>query len=215
MRATSTIIRLPLALLVVVTVNAQQTPAPGGSAAPAQTGAAGNAAPAGRQGGAGRGQQPPLPDNYMPRGFRPAPNAAPGMRVTDLGKSAHTYKINLTRGDDIMSALVEFGEKYKIRNGHFVAVGALDKGMFGWTDTERGNGQKKIPLTRQAEIVSLIGSITMNAQGQASVHGHGSVALEDGTVVGGHWFEAHVGIIAEIYVTEEEGALAPAAPATR
>ena len=176
-------------------VNAQRAtqPAGGAQAAPAAGG--------GQRGGA----QQPTPEGYMPRGFRPAANAAPGMRVTDLGKSGHTYKINLTKGDDIMSALVEFGEKYKIKNGHFVAVGALDKGMFGWTDTERGNGQKKLPLTQEAEIVSLIGSITLNAQGQATVHGHGSVALADGSVVGGHWFEAHVGIIAEIYVTEEEG----------
>ena len=45
----------------------------------------------------------------------------------------------------------------------------------------------------------------MDNQGRATVHGHGSVALSDGSVVGGHWFEAHVSIIAEIYVTEEEG----------
>ena len=131
------------------------------------------------------------------------------MKVTDLGKSGRTYRINLTKGDDIMAGLVEFAEKYKIRNGHFVAVGALDKGTFGWTDVERGLGQKKIELKQEAEIVSLIGSISMNDQGRATVHGHGSVALADGSVVGGHWFEAHVSIIAEIFVTEEEGAAEP------
>jgi predicted DNA-binding protein with PD1-like motif len=156
-----------------------------------------------------RAPQPPLPDNYMPRGFRPATGMAPGMKVTDLGKGGRTYRINLTKGDEIMGALVEFAEKYKIHNGHFTAVGALDKGTFGWTDVERGLGQKKIELTQEAEIVSLIGAISMDAQGRATVHGHGSVALADGSVVGGHWFMAHVSIIAEIYVTEEEGADAP------
>lgn len=203
MRATS-VIRFPLVLVMaglVLTVSAQQPTAPVGASA--RGGAASGGAAAGQ--GDAREPQAPLPDNYMPRGFRPAPNAAPGMRVTDMGKAGHTYKINLTKGDDIMSALVEFAEKYQIRNAHFVGVGAIDKGMFGWADTERGNGQKKIPLTKEAEIVSLVGAITRNAQGQATVHGHGSVALEDGTVVGGHWFEARVSIIAEIYVTEEEG----------
>ena len=33
--------------------------------------------------------------------------------------------------------------------------------------------------------------------------------LSDGTVKGGHWFEAHVSIIAEVFVTEEEGAPEP------
>ena len=150
------------------------------------------------------------PEGYMPRGSRPGKGLAPGMKVTDLGKGGRTYRINMTKGDEMMSGLVEFAEKYKIKNGHFTAVGALDKGMFGWTDVERGLGQKKIELNQEAEIVSLIGSISMNAQGQSTVHGHGSVALADGSVKGGHWFEAHVSIIAEVFVTEEEGA--PGAP---
>jgi predicted DNA-binding protein with PD1-like motif len=191
------IIRLPLALVIVGLcvasdhgVSAQQAPAQppvaGGQAAPQ------------------RAAQQPLPEGYMPRGFRPGAGLAPGMKVTDLGKSGHTYRINLTKGDDILAALVEFAEKYKIHNGHFVGLGALDKGTFGWTDVERGLGQKKLPLNQEAEIVSMMGAITMDAQGRATVHAHGSVALADGSVVGGHWFEAHVSIIAEIYVTEEE-----------
>lgn len=163
------------------------------------------------QGGAAPTATPQAtPEGYMPRGSRPGKGLAPGMKVTDLGKGGRTYRINMTKGDEMMSGLVEFAEKYKIKNGHFTAVGALDKGMFGWTDVERGLGQKKIELNQEAEIVSLIGSISMNAQGQSTVHGHGSVALADGSVKGGHWFEAHVSIIAEVFVTEEEGA--PGAP---
>jgi predicted DNA-binding protein with PD1-like motif len=37
------------------------------------------------------------------------------------------------------------------------------------------------------------------------VHAHGIVALSDGSVRGGHWWEAYVSIIAEVFVTEEEG----------
>lgn len=186
-------------LVLVVSAVADHASTPLRAQAPQQP-AAGGAQPAAR----GRGQQQPLPEGYMERGFRPAPNAAPGMRVTDLGKGGRTFRVNFSRGDDILSGLVEFAQKYKIKNGHFSGLGALDKGMFGWTDTERGNGQKKIPLTEQAEVVSVVGSITTNAQGVATVHAHGAVALQDGRVIGGHWFEAHVGIIAEIFVTEEE-----------
>jgi predicted DNA-binding protein with PD1-like motif len=160
-------------------------------------------------------QQAPAPqptaEGYVPRGTRPAKGQAPGLRVTDLGKSARTYRVNMTKGDDILSGLTEFAEKYKIRNGHFTALGAINKGLFGWTDVERGLGQKKIELNEEAEIVSLMGSISVNAQGQSNVHAHGTVALSDGSVKGGHWWEARVSIIAEVFVTEEEGA--PAAPA--
>ena len=131
------------------------------------------------------------------------------MKVTDLGKSARTYRINMTKGDEIMSGLNEFAEKYHIKNGHFTAVGAINKGLFGWADVERGLGQKKIELNQEAEIVSLIGSISVNAQGQPNVHGHGTVALSDGSVRGGHWWEAYVSIITEVFVTEEEGAPEP------
>jgi len=150
--------------------------------------------------------QQPTPEGYVPRGTRPAKGQAPGLRVTDLGKSARTYRVNMTKGDDILSGLTEFAEKYKIKNGHFTALGAINKGLFGWTDVERGVGQKKIELNEEAEIVSLMGSISVNAQGQSNVHAHGTVALSDGTVKGGHWWEARVSIIAEVFVTEEEGA---------
>jgi len=157
-----------------------------------------------QRGGGGAQTPQPTPEGYVPRGTRPAPNAAPGMKVTDLGKGGHTYRVNLTKGDDILSGLTEFAEKYHIKSAHFTGLGALDKGLFGWTDVERGLGMKKIELNQEAEIVSMLGSITTDAQGRANVHAHGSVALSDGAVKGGHWWEAHVSIIAEIFVTEEE-----------
>jgi len=151
-------------------------------------------------------QERPTPPGYVPRGTRPQKGLAPGMKVTDLGKGGRTFRINMTKGDEILSGLTEFAEKYKIRNGHFSGLGAINKAMFGWSDVESGNGQKQIPLNQEAEIVSLGGSISMNAQGQSTVHAHGTVALSDGTVKGGHWWEAHVSIIAEIFVVEEEAA---------
>jgi len=153
--------------------------------------------------------QPATPEGYVPRGTRPGKGLAPGMTVTDLGKSAITYRVRMTKGDEIMSGLTDFAEKYQIKNGHFTALGAINKGLFGWTDVERGVGQKKIELNQEAEIVSLMGSISVDAQGRSNVHGHGTVALSDGSVKGGHWWEAHVSIIAEVFVTEEEGAPAP------
>jgi predicted DNA-binding protein with PD1-like motif len=84
--------------------------------------------------------------------------------------------------------------------------------MFGWSDVESGFGQKKIPLNQEAEIVSFLGSISVNNQGQANVHAHGTVALSDGTVRGGHVWEAYISIIAEVFVTEEEAAPAAAEP---
>jgi predicted DNA-binding protein with PD1-like motif len=147
----------------------------------------------------------PAPEGYVPRGTRPATGLAPGMKVTDLGKGARTYRVNFVKGDELMSGMTEFAEKYGIRNGHFTGIGAINRGLLGWTDVERGLGQKKIPLNEEAEIISFVGGISTDAQGRATVHAHGAVALSDGTVKGGHWWEAYVSIIAEVFVTEEEG----------
>jgi predicted DNA-binding protein with PD1-like motif len=160
-----------------------------------------------------RAQQPTTqqatPEGYVQRGLRPGKGLAPGMKVTDLGKSARTYRVNMTKGDEIMSGLTEFAEKYHIKNAHFTGLGAINRGLFGWTDVESGRGQKKIELNQEAEIVSLLGTISVDNQGRSNVHVHGTVALSDGSVKGGHWWEAHVSIIAEVFVTEEEGAPEP------
>jgi predicted DNA-binding protein with PD1-like motif len=153
--------------------------------------------------------QQSTPEGYVARGTRPGKGLAPGMKVTDLGKSARTFRVSFVKGDEIMSGLTEFAEKYHIKNGHFTAIGAINKGVFGWTDVERGLGQKKIELNEEAEIVAFLGSISTDNQGRTNVHGHGAVALSDGSVKGGHWWEAHVSIIADVFVSEEEGASEP------
>jgi predicted DNA-binding protein with PD1-like motif len=148
----------------------------------------------------------PTPEGYVPRGYHTGKGMAPGMMVTDLGKGGRTYRVTMTKGDEIISGLTDFAEKYHIRHAHLTGLGAIGKGLFGWTDVERRVGQKKIEINQEAEIVSMVGSISPDRDGTTMVHVHGSVALQDGSVKGGHWHEAHVSIIAEIYVTEEEAA---------
>ena len=150
----------------------------------------------------------PTPGFVTP-GTRPGKGLAPGMKVTDLGKGGRTFRVNFVRGDEIMSGLTEFAEKHRIRNAHFTAIGALGKGLFGWANPkDRTRGQKRIELNDEAEIVSFLGNIYVDDQGRSVVHGHGSVALSDGTVKGGHWWEAHVSLVAIVFVTEMEDATA-------
>lgn len=168
-----------LAMLCGTSIHAQSTPAPA------------------------RTPPEPLPEGYWPRGKRPEPGMAPGMRVTDMGAAGHSYRLNFVRGDEVMSGMVDFAQAHHIANAHFVGLGAIDRGTLGWTDTERSNGQKMIPIAEEAEVIAFSGSISTNAQGVATVHGHGAVSLQDGSVIGGHVFELHISIIGEVWVTEE------------
>ena len=175
-------------------------------------GAAANPALAQEKGNTGQqsAAAPLAAAGYVVPGTRPGKGLAPGMKVTDLGTGGRTFRVNFVKGDEIMSGMTEFAEKYRIRNGHFTAIGAIGKGTFGWANPERREmGQKKIELNEEAEIVSLLGNIYVDDQGRSVVHGHGAVALADGSVKGGHWWEAHVSIVAVVFVTEEESAPAP------
>ena len=130
---------------------------------------------------------------------------APGLKVTDLGRSARTYRVNMTKGDEIMSGLMEFAEKNHIRNAHFTGLGAIDQGILQWADPVH-KGHKTTEINEEAEIVSLVGSIGSDKDGKPTVHAHIAVALSDGSTRGGHLVEARVSIICEVFVVEEEGA---------
>src|SRR5579872_5031741 len=138
------------------------------------------------------------------RAFKPG--SAPGLKVTDLGRSSgHTYRINMVKGDEIISGLLDFAEKNHIKNGHFTGLGAIDKATLRWSDPVN-KGSKTTQINEEAEVVSLVGSIATDQDGKPAVHAHTVVALSDGTTRGGHLMNAQVSIIAEVFVTEEEGA---------
>jgi predicted DNA-binding protein with PD1-like motif len=130
---------------------------------------------------------------------------APGLKVTDLGRSGRTYRVNMIKGDEIMSGLMEFAEKNHIRNGHFTGLGAIDQGVLQWADPIH-KGHKTTEVNEEAEIVSLVGSIGLDKDGKPTVHAHMAVALSDGSTRGGHLVEARVSIICQVFVVEEEDA---------
>jgi uncharacterized protein len=147
-------------------------------------------------------QQPPAATEG--RSFRPG--TAPGLKVTDLGRSSsRTYRVNMVKGDEIISGLLEFAEKNHIKNGHFTGLGAIDKATLRWSDPVN-KGSKRTEINEEAEVVSLVGSIATDKDGKPTVHAHTVVALSDGSTRGGHLISAQVSIIAEVFVTEEEGA---------
>jgi uncharacterized protein len=138
------------------------------------------------------------------RAFKPG--SAPGLKVTDLGRSSgHTYRLNMVKGDEIISGLLEFAEKNHIKNGHFTGLGAIDKAMLRWSDPVNKT-PSKTEINEEAEIVSLVGSIAQDKDGRPTVHAHTVFALQDGSTRGGHLQTARVSIVAEIFVTDEESA---------
>src|SRR5579871_102776 len=137
------------------------------------------------------------------RSFRPG--TAPGLKVTDLGRSSsRTYRLNMVKGDEIISGLMQFAEENHIKNAHFTGLGAIDKATLRWSDPAN-KSSRKTEINEEAEVVSLVGSIAMNKDGKPAVHAHTVLGMADGSTRGGHLMSAQVSIIAEVFVTEEEG----------
>jgi predicted DNA-binding protein with PD1-like motif len=123
------------------------------------------------------------------------------MKVEELGPAARTFKLSFRKGDELMTGLAEFVRKNHLKDCYFTGYGALDSALLGWYDPPK-RAYKKIVIEGESEIVSLIGNITFDASGKPNIHAHISVAAPDGVVRGGHLIEAHISVVAQIYIVD-------------
>jgi predicted DNA-binding protein with PD1-like motif len=128
---------------------------------------------------------------------------SPGVTVKLLSEQVNvkTYVLVFAAGDEIMSGLAEFADKYQVKSAHFTAIGDAQTAKIGWFDRSR-NMFKVNYISTQSEITSLVGDIAM-FNGKPIVHAHINLAAADGTVRGGHLFEAIVAPTLEVFVTVE------------
>jgi uncharacterized protein len=113
---------------------------------------------------------------------------------------AFSYAVILGKGDEIMSGMTAFARRERLRAAHFTAIGAIERGLFGWFDKEV-KAYRNLPVNDQAEVVSLVDDIGLVNGGQA-VHVHAVVILADGTAWGGHLLEANVWPTLEVFLTD-------------
>ena len=135
------------------------------------------------------------PSQTVPRG------KAPNMQIELLsrGEQIREYAVIFGKGDEVLSGLLEFAEKYHITSAHFTAIGALDRATVAWFDLRRKQ-YKKIAIPDQVEVISMVGDIALY-QGKPVVHTHMVVGAADGTTHGGHVLDAHVSPTLEVMVT--------------
>jgi predicted DNA-binding protein with PD1-like motif len=128
---------------------------------------------------------------------------SPGVKVKLISDNGTTkvYFLVFAAGDEIMSGLNEFAQKYNVKSAHFTAIGDATSAKIGWYD-----GSKKMfkvnAINQQSEITSLIGDIAI-FNDKPVVHIHINLAGEDGTVRGGHLLEAFVAPTLEVMMTVE------------
>lgn len=145
--------------------------------------------------GTASAQQYVSPTNPAKTGY------SPGVKVKLIGQSGpvKTYILIFAKGDEVLSGLTEFAQKYKVTSASFTAIGDATDAKVGWYEKSR-KMFKVNPISEPAEITSLIGDIAMY-NGKPVVHAHINLATSDGLVHGGHLLEAHIFPTLEVVVT--------------
>jgi predicted DNA-binding protein with PD1-like motif len=128
---------------------------------------------------------------------------SPGVKVKLLSTNGQTktYAVIFATGDEVVSGLTEFAQKYNVKAAHYTAIGDATSAKVGWYDKSR-KMFKVISIGEPSEVTSLIGDIAIY-EGKPVAHSHVNVSTEDGISHGGHLLELIIGPTLEVIVTVE------------
>lgn len=112
-----------------------------------------------------------------------------------------TYALIFDTGDEVVKTLQAFAREHKLAGSHFTAIGAFREATLGYFDWQKKE-YLRIPVREQVEVLSLIGDIAHDADGQPKLHAHVVVGKADGTAHGGHLLEAIVRPTLEVILVE-------------
>jgi predicted DNA-binding protein with PD1-like motif len=99
----------------------------------------------------------------------------------------------------VIAGLLAFARKERPGAGQLSAIGAVSDAVLAFFD-RTSKKYKRIPQTKQAEVVSLTGNIALK-DGQPFLHVHTVLGLPDGSTRAGHLLEAHVWPTLEVVLT--------------
>lgn len=128
------------------------------------------------------------------------PAATPGVRVKLLGDQNGTreYQLVFDEHAEIMATLGDFILRNHIQAAHFTALGACDDAILGFYDPAVRD-YRRTRHRQPMEIVSIVGDAAPT-NGGAGLHAHVALGFADGTMHGGHLFEAHAAPTLEMFL---------------
>jgi predicted DNA-binding protein with PD1-like motif len=119
------------------------------------------------------------------------------------GKTGRVFFFRLFEDEDLAEAVKERVAKSGIKAGFFLLIGSLKNAVLGYYKDRQ---YKTISLQGPLEIVSCMGNIAVDENGELIIHAHVVVSDEKGEAFGGHLMkDSHVGATAELVVVEAEG----------
>jgi predicted DNA-binding protein with PD1-like motif len=112
-----------------------------------------------------------------------------------------SFAIVFDAGDEVVAGLLAFAKEHKLAASYLTGLGACERVTLGFFERERKD-YKRIFINEQVEVMSLVGNITLEEDGEPKVHAHVVVGKSDGTAHGGHLLEAHVWPTLEVILVE-------------
>ena len=86
------------------------------------------------------------------------------MKSALINKKPKTFAVVFETGDDVMSGMLAFAQENRLRASQFTAIGALSDALLGFFDVQKRD-YKKIPISEQVEVMSLLGDVTLGESG--------------------------------------------------
>ncbi|TMQ13555.1 MAG: DUF296 domain-containing protein [Deltaproteobacteria bacterium] len=124
-------------------------------------------------------------------------------RITLHREAEHrrTFAFVFEPDEDPVALLTKAADEYHLASCQVSAVGGFSQATLGYFERAR-RSYAKILVAEQVEVLSLLGDVAHQDDGQRVVHLHCVVGLHDGTTRGGHLLEARVWPTLEVIVTE-------------
>ncbi|NTF46576.1 DNA-binding protein with PD1-like DNA-binding motif [Rhizobium sp. AC27/96] len=112
-----------------------------------------------------------------------------------------TFVVVLDAKEEAFSTLTAFAGEQGLTAASITAIGAFESATVGWFDFA-DRSYRKIPVTEQCEVLSLLGDVAMGDDGNASLHLHAVLGLKDGSTRGGHFLDGIVHPTLEATIVE-------------
>ena len=120
-------------------------------------------------------------------------------------KDGNVITVRPEVGEDIVTVLKDLCKKENIHYAHINGIGGVKHVVVGCYSHAEGQYIKKT-FDEDMEMLSLSGNVSFK-DGEPYLHMHAVFSGTDCVAVGGHLFEAVIGITGEIFVTANEGDL--------
>ena len=105
----------------------------------------------------------------------------------------------------MVELLTAFARDHGVRAARLHGIGAFTDAELGFLDAERRD-YHRFRVDEEVEVLAFLGNLSVADEGPR-VHAHVTLGKRDGSAVGGHLFEAHVGATLELLVMRLPGEL--------